>query len=56
MNDDNFGVKWNGEITPDQSGTYQLGIITTCRTNSIVDDSLIANTTYHSGTNTTTPG
>jgi beta-glucosidase len=47
MDDDNFGVKWNGEITPDQSGSYQLGIITTCRTKLYLDDSLIANTTYH---------
>lgn len=47
MDDDNFGVKWNGEITPDQSGSYQLGIITTCRTKLYLDDSLIAITTYH---------
>jgi len=30
MDDDNFGVRWTGEIRPDRSGTYQLGIITTC--------------------------
>jgi beta-glucosidase len=47
MNDDDFGVKWNGDITPKQSGLYQLGIITTCKTNLYLDDSLIANTSYH---------
>jgi beta-glucosidase len=47
MDDDNFGVKWNGDITPDKSGLYQLGIITTCKVNLYLDDSLIANTSYH---------
>jgi beta-glucosidase len=47
MNDDDFGVKWTGEITPDQTGSYQLGIITTCKVNLYLDDSLIANTSYH---------
>jgi beta-glucosidase len=47
MDDDNFGVRWTGEIRPGQSGSYQLGIITTCKVNMYLDDSLIANTSYH---------
>ena len=47
MNDDNFGVRWQGEITPDHTGSYQLGIITTCKVNLYLNDSLIANTSYH---------
>ena len=47
MDDDNFGVKWNGDITPGKTGLYQLGIITTCKVNLYLDDSLIANTSYH---------
>ncbi|HEV9038111.1 MAG TPA: glycoside hydrolase family 3 C-terminal domain-containing protein, partial [Puia sp.] len=47
MNGDDFGVKWSGEITPDASGSYQIGIITTCKVNLYLDDSLVANTSYH---------
>jgi beta-glucosidase len=47
MDDDNFGVRWSGEIMPDKSGAYQLGIITTCKVNLYLNDSLIANTSYH---------
>jgi beta-glucosidase len=47
MNDDNFGVRWTGEITPEQSGDYQLGFITTCKVNLYLNDSLVANTKYH---------
>jgi len=47
MNDDNFGVKWKGEITPATSGLYQLGVITTCKVNLYLNDSIIANTSYH---------
>jgi beta-glucosidase len=47
MDDDNFGVRWTGELTPDRSGTYQLGVITTCKVNLYLDDSLVANTSYH---------
>jgi beta-glucosidase len=47
MNDDNFGVRWTGEIKPDQSGEYQLGIITTCKVNLYLNDGIIANTSYH---------
>jgi beta-glucosidase len=47
MNDDDFGVKWSGEISPGQSGIYQLGIITTCKVDLYLNDSVIANTSYH---------
>ena len=47
MNDDNFGVKWNGEITPTETGIYQLGIVTTCKVNLYLNDSIVANTSYH---------
>jgi beta-glucosidase len=47
MNDDDFGVKYNGDITPDQTGLYQLGIITTCKVKLYLDDSLVAFTSYH---------
>ncbi|HXD79462.1 MAG TPA: glycoside hydrolase family 3 C-terminal domain-containing protein [Puia sp.] len=47
MDDDNFGVRWTGELTPETSGDYQLGIITTCRVRLFLDDSLIAFTSYH---------
>lgn len=47
MNADDFGVKWSGYITPNSSGNYQIGIITTCKVNLYLDDSLVANTSYH---------
>lgn len=47
MNDDNFSVRWSGEIKPDRTGFYQLGIISTCNTKLFLNDSLIAKTTYH---------
>ncbi len=47
MDDDNFGVRWTGEIIPEKTGNYQLGIITTCKVNLFLDDSIIANTSYH---------
>jgi beta-glucosidase len=47
MNDDDFGVIWTGEVQPDQTGEYQLGIITTCKVNLYLSDTLIAKTTYH---------
>jgi len=47
MDDDNFGVRWSGEIKPDATGEYQLGIITTCKVNLYLNDSIIANTAYH---------
>lgn len=47
MNEDNFGVIWTGEIQPDETGEYQLGIITTCKVSLYLSDTLIAKTTYH---------
>ena len=47
MDADNFGVIWNGEIVPEHSGIYQLGIITTCKVSIYLDDSLIIFTAYH---------
>jgi beta-glucosidase len=47
MNDDDFGVIWNGEIRPDETGEYQLGIITTCKVTLYLSDTVIAKTTYH---------
>ncbi len=47
MDDDNFSVRWSGELIPLKSGQYQLGIISTCNTNLYLNDSVIANTSYH---------
>jgi beta-glucosidase len=47
MNDDNFGVRWTGEITASETGLYQLGIITTCKVNFYLGDTIIVNTSYH---------
>jgi len=47
MDDDNFSVRWTGEIKPEISGTYQLGFITTCNTRLYIDDSLVVKTVYH---------
>ncbi len=47
MDDDDFGVRWSGEITPDKSGQYQLGFIGTMNTQLYFGDSLIAKTSYH---------
>jgi len=47
MDDDNFGVIWNTELIPDQTGSYQLGFISTCNTKLYLNDSLITKTSYH---------
>jgi beta-glucosidase len=47
MDDDNFSVRWTGELQPDHSGPYQIGIIATCNTKLYLNDSLVAKTTYH---------
>jgi beta-glucosidase len=47
MDDDDFGVIWKGELKPQKSGTYRLGIITTCKTDLYLNDSLLINTAYH---------
>lgn len=47
MDDDNFSVRWSGEIKPEVSGTYQIGFISTCNTKLYIDDSLMVKTIYH---------
>ena len=47
MNDDDFSVRWTGEIKPSLTGMYQLGVITTCNTQLYFQDSIIAKTVYH---------
>jgi beta-glucosidase len=47
MNDDQFSVRWTGEIKPEVSGSYQLGFISTCNTKLYINDSLVAKTIYH---------
>jgi beta-glucosidase len=47
MDDDNFGVRWTGEIVPKESGLYQVGVISTCNTKLFWSDTVIAKTVYH---------
>lgn len=47
MNDDDFGVRWTGEIRPQSTGIYQLGVITSCNTQLYFEDSVVAKTVYH---------
>ncbi len=47
MDDDNFSVRWTGELIPDKTAIYQLGFISTCNTRLYLNDSLIAKTIYH---------
>jgi beta-glucosidase len=47
MDDDNFSVRWSGELVPDKTAVYQLGFISTCNTRLYLNDSLIAKTIYH---------
>jgi len=47
MGDDNFSVRWRGELIPDKTASYQLGFVSTCNTRLYLDDSLVAKTIYH---------
>lgn len=47
MNDDNFSVRWTGELVPDKTAVYQLGFVSTCNTKLYLNDSLVARTVYH---------
>ena len=47
MDDDNFSVRWTGELIPDKTATYQLGFVSTTNTRLYLNDSLIAKTIYH---------
>lgn len=47
MDDDNFSVRWTGELLPDKTATYQLGFVSTTNTRLFLNDSLVARTVYH---------
>jgi len=47
MDDDNFSVRWVGELVPDKTALYQIGFVSTCKTRLYLDDSLVAKTIYH---------
>ncbi len=47
MDDDNFSVRWTGELVPDKTAEYQLGFISTCKTKLYLNDSIVAETIYH---------
>ncbi len=47
MHDDDFSVRWSGELVPEETAAYQLGVITTCNTKVYLNDSLVARTVYH---------
>ena len=47
LDDDNFGVRWTGELVPDKTAVYQLGFVSTTNTRLYLDDSLMAKTIYH---------
>ncbi|WP_416306429.1 glycoside hydrolase family 3 C-terminal domain-containing protein [Neptunicella sp. SCSIO 80796] len=47
MDDDNFGVRWTGDIVVDSDGEYQLGIISSCNAKLYLDGELVASTKYH---------
>jgi beta-glucosidase len=47
LDDDNFSVRWTGELVPDKTAVYQLGFISTCNTRLYLNDSIITKTIYH---------
>jgi beta-glucosidase len=47
MDDDNFSVRWTGELVPDKTAMYQLGFVSTTNTRLYLNDSLVAKTIYH---------
>jgi beta-glucosidase len=46
MDDDNFGARWTGRITPRVSGPHQLGVLSTCNTVVRLDGKDVVQTTY----------
>lgn len=46
LDDDNFSVRWRGELKPPAEGQYQLGVISTCNTKVYLNGELIVNTAY----------
>ncbi len=49
LDDDNFGVRWEGKIKAQKSGYHQLGVITTCNTQLYFEGKEVARTVYHFG-------
>jgi beta-glucosidase len=49
LDDDNFGVRWEGQITAQKTGYHQLGVITTCNTQLYFEGKEVAKTVYHFG-------
>lgn len=49
LDDDNFGVRWEGRITAQKTGYHQIGVITTCNTQLYFDGKEVAKTVYHFG-------
>jgi len=47
MDDDDFSVRWTGELRPEKTALYQIGFISTCNTKLYLNDSLITKTIYH---------
>lgn len=47
INDDDFAVRWRGQITPQLSGAYKLGVRSTCNTKVYLDGKLVVSTPYH---------
>ncbi len=47
MDDDDFSVRWRGALTPEKTGRYQLGTISTCNTKVYLNGELVASTPYH---------
>jgi beta-glucosidase len=47
MNDDDFGVRWTGKLTPRVSGRYELGMLSTCNTTVSLDGQALIATRYH---------
>ncbi|OHB57477.1 MAG: glucan 1,4-alpha-glucosidase [Planctomycetes bacterium RBG_13_44_8b] len=46
MDDDNFSVRWIGLLKPARSGTYQLGVISTCSFRLYLNDAIITSSQY----------
>jgi beta-glucosidase len=47
MNGDDFGVRWTGELRPQHTADYQLGLLGTMKYELYVNDSLIARSVYN---------
>ena len=47
MDDDNFAVRWSGQLTPEITGAYKLGVRSTCNTNVFLNGEKVVHTAYH---------